>query len=540
MAIVRDKSGNSPQVDVDVHDNVNAEESLNEISLISNTYTDLTSMFVGRDGSGGNPEPGSTIGLVLNKAGMGGQTAEAYNAGLPNLYPGTKVFVTGFVDNGDGSYTNSGTTSEARFLAGDGVLEENEFYQIAFDTITDGGITIIVGGTSITGNRFSVANTSGQVQSFSGIVRAENTVFDAVRFASSANCTISNISIKRIPGEHLKAPADNQRPVLRKWPVTGRRNLLTYTEDLTDAVWLRGGVTRSLSAQTGPNGYNAWELTSSVPDATIFQPAYASEGDVVIAHAKVKRLSGLDTLDIKIRRGDTSGAFISETFTLTDGWQHVTVTGTVPSGLTSVQICIGGAGSFSTGESILVSELQLEIGTTATPYQAVYNENHIEEAGVPSVYSPNYDGVDDGLTYTFPGGSGPADCSIFAAMKTSDLIAVMFSEDVGSLGVGIWQDASTSTVLTNAGSVYVDGVLQSGNRDALTNVMAVDKYVIVEIRGADLSGWNEFKTSLFGGTYQLYGQLIGPIIVETSLLEQIPGYRQFIYNTLQQLIGERP
>jgi hypothetical protein len=53
----------------------------------------------------------------------------------------------------------------------------------------------------------------------------------------------------------------------------------------------------------------------------------------------------------------------------------------------------------STG-SVRISGIQVEVGSTATPYQRVTTQFDVTEAGVPSTHYVNYDGSDSYLTQT--------------------------------------------------------------------------------------------------------------------------------------------
>jgi hypothetical protein len=142
------------------------------------------------------------------------------------------------------------------------------------------------------------------------------------------------------------------------------------------------------------------------------------------------------------------------------------------------------------------------------------------------VYSLDYDGVDDGLSFDFEGGAGPADCSVFFAVKTSQVSRFnLFSETGASKRMFLGQNADVSTDPTlNAGSpdILVSGINYgpSISRDALHDLVTVGEWLICEIRGADLSGWADINMGQleFISGFELEGNLIGPIIVPTSKL----------------------
>ena len=73
-----------------------------------------------------------------------------------------------------------------------------------------------------------------------------------------------NISVRDLPGNHEVAVSDTKRGVYGWMPKTGKRNLLTYTEDFTNAAWaasVAGTSTRANGAS--PNGYVLGVVTAT-------------------------------------------------------------------------------------------------------------------------------------------------------------------------------------------------------------------------------------------------------------------------------------
>jgi hypothetical protein len=61
---------------------------------------------------------------------------------------------------------------------------------------------------------------------------ATTTYLVAATCGPSETTTIDNISVKELPGNHATQTTLASRPTLARVPVTGRRNLLTGTDDL--------------------------------------------------------------------------------------------------------------------------------------------------------------------------------------------------------------------------------------------------------------------------------------------------------------------
>ena len=183
-------------------------------SDVAPDYSDLTSMFVERDGSGGNPGSSETIGLVLNKAGMGGQTAEAYIASRPDLADvdtQTTINASSATRNGAGwDLTASGTFPVIQQAF---TIDAGDWFRV---TATWSGNT---NGRGLNVNCGGLIIQLGTADSGTETVIGRATGDDWIRLGSGNAVSGDTFyfeltSIKRIPGEHLTAPADNQRPVL--------------------------------------------------------------------------------------------------------------------------------------------------------------------------------------------------------------------------------------------------------------------------------------------------------------------------------------
>lgn len=602
MAIVRDLSGNSPQRDVDTHRTTTPEQTLSDIALTFDTLEDFTSLFVGIDGSGGNCVPGDTVGLILDKSHMGGMTAAAYIDSRPEL---------GNVD----------LDSAVDGVVGSGGAWPTGWRTVGATGITftlskgDGYLDVAISGTPSTAWRIQTANAwsidaagwvyanleyavvSGTVAStfqHNLLFYAENGTYDSAaggnitqsatrtteelfgetpataahcaneflfNSANAQNCTIRIYanSIKHIPGQHRTASADNERPVLDRLPVSGRRNLLTGTEDFSSADWtkIRGSATENVlseDVQTGSHYVEQSFSATSGQEYTLQIEAKEKERRYVQL-AYITSPNAVATFDL--RDGvwtETSDTDISgfDAVATSDGYYRISVSAiSTATGTSAFRLALsdtGTPGGFAsyTGDGssgVYIRKAQLELGSNLTNYQRVTNANDITETGVRSVYSLDYDGVDDGLSFDFEGGAGPADCSVFLALKTTDTQFTIIAED-GTDFVVAAGDEVNSPYSSNVGTpkAYVDGLaVDDSTRLSLRTALDDGVMHILEIRNIDLSPMASAAIGFLpgSGVFKTDGNIIGPIIVETSKLEQLPGMRQFIYNYLQTLVGKR-
>ncbi len=159
---------------------------------------------------------------------------------------------------------------------------------------------------------------------------------------------------------------------ISNWPI----NLLTFTEDLSNAIWLVDGGVLKTAGQLDRFGRNTASLIDFVTTGKrAFQRT--STGSVVLnqaytASTYVKGTAG-QTFTFRFVALDvafTTLQTFSTAVTLTGGWDKITVTGT-PTNASTVRLqfdyaLVGG----QTALQITVSEPQLEVGSIAGFYQA--------------------------------------------------------------------------------------------------------------------------------------------------------------------------
>ena len=124
----------------------------------------------------------------------------------------------------------------------------------------------------------------------------------------------------------FQATAGN-RPVL-----SARVNLLTKTEDFSDAVWSkRGTCTATANAGIAPNGTNTASLIAGlgpVGSGDFYNAAYASisstAGTIFSPSYYIKRVSTVGTLTISNPSNDVYGKWNINLALLSDGWERIT------------------------------------------------------------------------------------------------------------------------------------------------------------------------------------------------------------------------
>jgi hypothetical protein len=268
------------------------------------------------------------------------------------------------------------------------------------------------------------------------------TTYVNVRLAAvqpGATVYIDNISVRELPGNHAIQGTALQRPTYGVHPVTGIRNLLTYTEQFDNAVWSKTSVTVSADAATAPNGSTTADLVELVGAAGNNQAIftfYTISANMTYS-LWIKAITAAD-VGKTISLDSTGGGAVAKTLSLTADWQFVFISPS-PNGYAQYRL-ISSPGATAT--QFYIWGAQLETGSTATAYQRVTSQWDVSEAGVAQIGYLSFDGVDDGMvTSTITPGVDKA--QVFAGVrKLSDAASAMLLEASADSSV-------------NAGSVFV-------------------------------------------------------------------------------------
>jgi len=216
------------------------------------------------------------------------------------------------------------------------------------------------------------------------------------------------------------------RPTYGRMPFGGVRNRLTYTEDITNAVWARtasAAPSASTLTETGASSNHFAGQSVSVTSGSVYtlsaslvkgvlatapdvvQLAFGSAGFGATAFANVNVLTGaVESVGASATCTSAADADIA-------GAWRFNLTATASSTTTAVNGIVGFcnnnpaaarlpsyAGAATSDVSIY--KLQFERASVATSYQKVVQGYDVTEPGVVSIPCPWFDGVDDGLSQT--------------------------------------------------------------------------------------------------------------------------------------------
>ena len=347
-----------------------------------------------------------------------------------------------------------------------GVVSAGQYYRASFTLLATGtSNNAYIGVNNGGGTDFipSAYYAGASAQSRLQIATAEGTGRLILRLAVSRGANPASsiegdwieisktYSVKSLAGNHEVAVSDAKRGVYGWMPKTGKRNLLTYTEQFDNAAWTKSLANTVADSTNSPNGVATGDTVRLNAGTSLITPAiglftnaapYVSEptsssltaaahtyslyvkGGVGLTHVQL-RVGTVATLNpavasMVVRLSD--GVVIDGVGTVTNigaGWFRVSMPFTASAAVHHCGIWFWNSTSIASAagtEGIYVWGSQLEVGSTATAYQRVNSQYDITEAGVPTCYYVQADGVDD--AYVTPTITPNTDkVQVFAGMR---------------------------------------------------------------------------------------------------------------------------
>ena len=306
------------------------------------------------------------------------------------------------------------------------------------------------------------------------------------------------------PGNHLLQATSTARPLL-----SARRNLLTYTEDFGNAAWLLlFGLEKTPNYALAPDGsMTACRLYAPTADGVLYGHGLMNNTFTRSVWAKSNTASNY-----------TIGLPGNLSITVTPTWTLVSGSEAGFNYLWNMPV--------AAGSDISIWHPQVELGLTATPYQAILTDGSAYPSTGFPIYQ-KYDGTDDGMaTATFTAGtlSNAMDCMIAVRRDSASNAVCGLYESVSEANkvFGIAESGSGSgCVGSGAGTptVWVDGVQLTGGtavtRGTLHTALTVGDYHVLEFRGLDLSTWTASGFGLYS-SYALNGAQGGILLFPSS------------------------
>jgi hypothetical protein len=286
-------------------------------------------------------------------------------------------------------------------------------YELTYTlTRTAGTLTPqLFGGTTVAFTARSAGGTFTQIVS---AVTGNTTL----RFSADASFagTIDDVTVKELTGNHATQSVSAARPIYGIHPVGGIRNLLTHTEDFSNAVWgYFGTSTLAASGLPDPFGGNrAARFTAGSNLHSITQTNTVATGQRKSIYARSPTGQGTKTIALLGFNGLTKYRF-----TITEEWQRFDVASNASeTGGTAFYLVDF---RFGTATQVELSLPQNEPGSTATAYQRVGNRFDVTEAGVSSVHYLSFNGTSQFMVTPSIDFTGTDAVSVFTGLhKASD------------------------------------------------------------------------------------------------------------------------
>lgn len=316
--------------------------------------SDLTTLFQNTAGTQPVTTAGQTVALALDKSKGLVLGPELVTNG--DFLPGTSGWsatgsatlsvVSGRLRVENRTTITAGTTQLINTVAGRTYL-----WSYFVDPATSGGAVIRVrDGSTLT--VISTANrTAAGTFSLYFVATSSTTQINCINSSSTigAFLEVDNISVRELSGNHATQSILASRPTYGVVPATGRRNLLTRTEEFNDADWLKFDASAVDNAAVAPDGATTADKFREGTGASIHR--FNQAGTIVSGQAYMlsvyAKASERTRVMLRTNNGSvdadtvfdlSAGTVVSGTGVITDvgmGWYRVSRTFTAASSTTS-------------------------------------------------------------------------------------------------------------------------------------------------------------------------------------------------------------
>jgi hypothetical protein len=230
-------------------------------------------------------------------------------------------------------------------------------------------------------------------------------------------------------GNHAQQVTSTKRPVL-----SARVNLLTKTEDFSDAVWAKeSGTTITPNTTIAPDGTLTADTVSQT-GGRIFQAAFFSAFAGLRATAEFYIKANIATTVIADFNGlnNTANNSLGTTsFSITTDWQRFTHSKTIGGNDVGLFVLIRG----TSGQDFQIWGAQLDLGvSTPTKYQRVNTNLDYATDGFKKYLK--FDGVDDALVTESIDFTATDKMTVWAGVRKLSDAALMVVADTGSNNLG--------------------------------------------------------------------------------------------------------
>lgn len=305
--------------------------------------------------------------------------------------------------------------------------------------------------------------------------------------ASAPGQPIALMRDKSRHGINLIQPTVAARPMLSRMPITGRRNLLTYTDLRNSTAWRSNTSPLTVISEIASEGFTKVELIGTSADRR-FPIEHAGVtavkvGETVTFRGMFKPAQGCTTIALGLRNSTAqwamlaydiaakttskydlgalgTGTLISAIEVQSGVWELVVSFNCTAIGMSYAFAHFGTGGALDLRQnspitSCEIGKLQLEMGSIVTPYQKVTNTYDVTESGVQNVWSLFRDPIDDALNANLPAGT-------YTRINVSPEQVISFDE-------GIFINASVNILRQpyTSWTSYINRTLTSAEKSAI-------------------------------------------------------------------------
>lgn len=482
-------------------------------------------------------DPSDTTTLFQDSAGTTPVTASGQPVGLmldksKGLVLGPELVTNGTFDTGTSGWTplNSILSFDAGTLriTEDGVNAPGEArqavatvvgksyiftYQFIHTGSSNGRVflgSVVSGGSSLG----ATATLTTSVASGSFVFVADS-VSTLLRLQASTTAggsdfaNYDNISVRELPGNHATQPTAGSRPIYRRGDSRGVVNLLRWSEDFSNAAWIKNRCTVAPNNVAGSDGTLSADTvtaTETNPNGMVVVGSVGVIGQTVaVATLRIKKGTG-DHCLITLFDGTANGVrhwfnlstgAVAGTNTIGSGWskQGATISPAAngyydvsfavnkPAGvvLTSAiypSVSANLTFGVTVGDVGYLERAQLNLGPTALPYQ----RNDSRLGGVATGASTDLhwletDGVDDGMVTGNIDFTGTDKVSVFAGVrKLSDaafgIVAELSADNNTNNGtLNLYADKAPRWVWSSKGSANAGVTSSDSYSSPITSII---------------------------------------------------------------------
>ena len=310
-------------------------------------------------------------------------------------------------------------------------------------------------------------------------------------------------------GRHALQATSTARPLL-----TARKNLLTYSEQFDNAVWVKpAGVSVTSNVSSAPDGATT---ADSVTFSNTSGYLYSSISSTHSAGSAFTWSLYIRTATRAITWGGAtpSGTDIFSVVDVGGGWYRQSLTRTFTNASTGavVQAMLLATLPAGLGPHI-VWGAQLESGTVATKYQRIASATEYD--AVTGSLMMRFDGLDDGVGVSLSAGVLPANADVYVVVRRAPgdgNSVILYGSSTNY--IGMLESGSSSRPDSNVGfpAYTVNGSSVAWTRTALNSAIPEGSLRLLEVRGADLSAWTAATLGQFVN-YRFLGGIGAVLIV---------------------------